>query len=113
VGKVPPYIKGESISSQQIPGQDSALSHPWYRRRLDMLVFSMVVGLCALVGLVLLGGPALLGGCSAEERAVYEEFPTTVIANWSLTLGKSPATPATLLALAGTRFWATTMSNCA
>jgi hypothetical protein len=75
VGKVPPSIKGENISSQQIPGQDSALSHPWYRRGLDMLVFSMVVGLCALVGLVLLGGPALLGGCSTEERAVYEEFP--------------------------------------
>jgi hypothetical protein len=39
-----------------------------------MLVFSMAVGLCALIGLVLLGGPALVGGCSAEERAVYEEF---------------------------------------
>jgi len=61
------------MSSQQIPGQGPALSHPWYRRRLDMLVFSIVVGLCALLGLVLFG-PVLLGGCSTEERAVYEEF---------------------------------------
>ena len=62
------------MSSQQNPRQGSALSDLWYRRRLDLLVFSIVVGLCALIGLVLLVGPVLLGGCSAEERAVYEEF---------------------------------------
>src|SRR5215210_586215 len=66
--------------SQQNPGQGSALSDPWYRRRLDVLLFWIAVGLCALIGLVLfliLFGPVLIGvlisGCSAEERAVYEE----------------------------------------
>ncbi len=65
------------MSSQQNPGQGSTLSDPWYRRRLDVLLFWIVVGLCALIGLVLLlilFGPVLLGGCSTEERAVYEEF---------------------------------------
>jgi hypothetical protein len=69
------------MSSQQNPRQSSAVSDPWYRRRPDVLVFSIVVGPCALIGLLLLGplflmalDMLLLGGCSAEERAVYEEF---------------------------------------
>ena len=61
------------MSSQRNPGQGFALSDPWYRRRLGVLLFWMAVGPCTPTGLALFG-PVLLGGCSAEERAVYEEF---------------------------------------
>ena len=60
-------------------------SGPWYRRRPDVLVFVIIVGLSALVVLSFLGlfflmamSPILgLGGagCSSNERAVIEEFP--------------------------------------
>ena len=58
---------------------------PWYRRRPDVLVLVIIVGLSALVALLIFGPlflmviSSILGlggaGCSSDERAVLEEFP--------------------------------------